>query len=168
MSLRLILMRHAKSDWDLSDLDDHDRVLSPRGRRACDAVGAWLAGAGYLPDQVLCSSSVRTCETWTRLSVHLPDPPPLAPVEALYLASAQTMFDCLSGAEGTCVAVLGHNPGIGTFASQLVRARPPHRDFGRYPTLATLVLDFDIPTWADLARHSGNVVDFVTPKDLNV
>ena len=161
------LLRHAKSDWGQSDLDDHARVLNARGRRSCDLVGNWLASRHYLPDQVLCSSSARTVETWRRLSAHLPSPPSLAPVAALYQASALTMFDCLTGAEGRTVAMLGHNPGIGAFASQMAAERPHHAGFGRFPTLATLVLEFGVGQWPELKRHSGKVIDFVVPRDLD-
>ena len=39
---RLILLRHAKSDYPLG-VPDHDRPLNERGRRDADAAGAWLA-----------------------------------------------------------------------------------------------------------------------------
>jgi len=39
---RLILMRHAKSDWGDPGLPDHDRPLNKRGRRAATALGHWL------------------------------------------------------------------------------------------------------------------------------
>jgi phosphohistidine phosphatase len=31
---RLYLLRHAKSSWNDATLDDHDRPLAPRGRKA--------------------------------------------------------------------------------------------------------------------------------------
>ena len=37
-----------------------DRVLNGRGRKSCKAVGRWLRDEGQIPDQVLCSSAVRT------------------------------------------------------------------------------------------------------------
>ena len=37
MTQRLILMRHAKSDWDDPLLDDRDRPLNGRGRRSAVA-----------------------------------------------------------------------------------------------------------------------------------
>ena len=37
MTMRLILTRHAKSDWGDPMLDDHDRPLNARGRTGCAA-----------------------------------------------------------------------------------------------------------------------------------
>ena len=39
MTIRLALVRHAKSDWGDPDLDDHDRPLNERGLRDAGAVG---------------------------------------------------------------------------------------------------------------------------------
>ena len=66
---RLILMRHAKSDWGDPMLPDHDRPLNKRGRRAASALGHWMREAGLRPDQILCSSATRTQETCARLAL---------------------------------------------------------------------------------------------------
>ena len=58
--LRLILMRHAKSDWSHLDLSDHDRPLNNRGKASAAALGDWLRVKSYLPDQVLSSTAART------------------------------------------------------------------------------------------------------------
>ena len=60
---RLILFRHAKSDWADPLLEDHDRGLAPRGRRVAGSMGAWLAGRGFRPDLVVCSTAVRAQAT---------------------------------------------------------------------------------------------------------
>ena len=59
----LVLVRHAKYSWD-SDVDDHERPLSGRGRRDAVEIGQDLERRGIRPDLVLCSTSVRTRQTW--------------------------------------------------------------------------------------------------------
>ena len=71
MTLRLILMRHAKSSWDSPGLDDHERPLNGRGCRSAKAIGAWLNDHGYLPDLVLSSDAERTRETWGIVAAEL-------------------------------------------------------------------------------------------------
>jgi phosphohistidine phosphatase len=166
MPRRLILMRHAKSDWTDTDATDHARVLNPRGRAACDAIGPWLAAHGYVPDEVLCSDAARTQETWARIAPHLPDTPAPTLRPDLYLAEPGGMLGALQGASGAVVAMVGHNPGIGSLAAGVVADRPSHRDFGRYPTLATLVADFDIDDWSAIVPFTGRTVDFIVPRDL--
>jgi phosphohistidine phosphatase len=166
MTRRLILMRHAKSSWKDGDVSDHDRKLNGRGRRSADAMGPWLAERGYVPGAVLSSSSARTLETWARIAPHLARAPEATVLSSLYLATPQTLLDVLRGAQAPSVAMLAHNPGIAAFADMLVSERPGHADFARYPTLATLVADFDIEDWAELAPGTGRVVDFLVPREL--
>ena len=66
---RLFILRHAKSSWDDPGLDDHDRPLAPRGRRAVEALASYLSAREIRPDLVLCSSSRRTRETLDGIAV---------------------------------------------------------------------------------------------------
>ena len=166
MTRRLILLRHAKSDWTDEDATDHDRVLNPRGQAACDVIGPWLAARGHVPDEVLCSDAARTRETWARIAAHLPGAAGPTVLPDLYLAEPGRMLAALQGASGDVVAMVGHNPGIGSLAAGLLTSRPEHVDFGRYPTLATLVAEFDIDDWSDVAPFTGRAVDFTVPRDL--
>lgn len=161
---RLILTRHAKSAWDDPMTPDHERPLNRRGIRSSLELGEWLHSRGYEPDQVLCSTATRTRETWSTVAAApLEVIPAVSYVEALYHASPDVMLACLSRASGDTVMMLGHNPGIGAFASRLVARAPNHPDFGRYPTAATLVVDFQIDSWHDVKAGTGSVLDFFTP-----
>jgi phosphohistidine phosphatase len=164
---RLILIRHAKSAWDDPMQNDHARILTARGRRAGDRIGGWLAERGYLPDAALVSDSARTRETWALIAARLPQPPEAVFLEALYHAGPPVMLRVLQAARGNTVAVVGHNPGIAEFARLLVAAPPRHAGFASYPTGATLVADFPISDWHDLRLGTGQVVDFVVPRELD-
>src|ERR1700739_125882 len=67
---RLVLLRHAKSEWP--DAADHERPLAKRGRRDAPVVGRWLRAAADVPDAVLCFTALRAGETWDRASAELP------------------------------------------------------------------------------------------------
>ena len=66
MTKRLILIRHAKSSWDQPG-PDHDRPLNKRGYASAKAIGSWLKGNGYWPQEVWCSTAKRTAETCEHL-----------------------------------------------------------------------------------------------------
>ena len=68
MTLRLILMRHAKSSWN-KPVSDHERELNGRGRASARAMGNWLRENDFLPKEALISSSERTRETFEGLEV---------------------------------------------------------------------------------------------------
>ncbi|MEM9578851.1 MAG: histidine phosphatase family protein [Pseudomonadota bacterium] len=162
--LRLILMRHAKSDWSHAGLSDHDRPLNARGRASAMALGDWLRENHYLPDEVLCSSAQRTGETLSGLDLG-----PETTTEftkALYLAEPRVMLETLSTATRRCVLMIGHNPGICEMANGLVDEPPSHPRFADYPTGATLVCDFSAPRWSEVNWHTGQVVDFTIPREL--
>ncbi|MDF1856940.1 histidine phosphatase family protein [Pseudooceanicola sp.] len=162
MTKRLILIRHAKSSWAEPGIDDHDRPLNSRGRRSASAIGAWLRKMGYQPDLVLCSTALRTRETCDLLALeakvmHLP---------ALYLAEAEAILSALQAATGKTLALIGHNPGIGDFATRILTETPPHGRFADYPTGATLVADLATDKWRNLDFASGRMVNFITPREL--
>jgi phosphohistidine phosphatase len=64
--------------------------------------------------------------------------------------------------------MIGHNPGIAEFAHRIVARAPLNPDFQRYPTGATLVVDFAADSWADVAWSMGSVDDFIIPRELAV
>ena len=166
MTLRLILIRHAKSSWDDPFGDDHARVLNKRGRASAEAIGQWLAEQGYVPDTVLCSDAARTQETAERILPTLTPAPDLQLSGHIYHAAPDTILDLIKQQSASTVAVIGHNPGIGMLANALVKSAPEHRRFNDYPTCATTVIDFKVGTWADIKPQTGDCNAFVVPRDL--
>jgi phosphohistidine phosphatase len=128
-------MRHAKSDWNVPELNDKDRPLNARGQLTAPMMANWLFEHGLVPDLVLCSSAVRTCQTfklmieqWESLRNNNPTLflPKTIIEDKLYLASDS---DILSLARSIAkdnrienakqLMVLGHNPGMEILASNL-------------------------------------------------
>ena len=64
----LLLMRHAKSDWDHPDLDDHDRPLNKRGLRNAPLMGKFIRDAKLVPGACLtstqCARAIRLGWQW--------------------------------------------------------------------------------------------------------
>lgn len=164
--LRLIVVRHAKSSWDDPWLEDHDRPLAPRGVRASEAIGSWLARGGHEPRAVLSSTSKRTRETWQGIAACLDGQADARFLPELYHCGPDRMLRVLSKAAGSPILLLAHNPGIAEFASLVLAERPGHPDFHRYPTAATLVCDLPCDDWSDARFRTGRLVDFVVPRDL--
>ena len=160
---RLILMRHAKSDWSFGS-SDLERPLNKRGQASASALGDWLRVHSYLPDEVLCSSATRTAQTL--LGLKLTQGIPTQFLTSLYLAEAAEMLHELKSATGTSVLMLGHNPGICEFAHRLVNDPPDHIRFEDYPTGATTIIDFEIGTWGDVEWYQGTPTEFVIPREL--
>lgn len=162
--MRLILTRHAKSSWDDPSTEDHDRPLNARGQRAAVELGDWLASRGYEPEEVLCSTATRTQQTWERLrAAPLEVTPEVRFLPELYHASPEKMLKALHTATANTVLILGHNPGIASFATSLPSNGLGDPNFARYPTAATLVADFDIDTWSQAQPGQADIRDTFTP-----
>ena len=165
---RLLLLRHAEAAGGKPDLADHDRTLARRGRAAATRIGAYMASRGYVPSQVLCSSSRRTQETFECLVPALGATPELEVLPDLYLASPGTLMSCIKSAPdaATTLLVIAHNPGIAVLASELaVRGEPALRARvgAQFPTAALAVFASDSPGWR---TFESELIDFACPRDL--
>lgn len=172
MTLDLMLLRHAKSDWGEAGLDDHDRPLAPRGIAAARAMGKEIARRGLVPDRVLCSPALRAQQTWREVSAGLPAPPPMETVEALYdFGDGDALIEVIRGrGAGTPrLMLLCHNPAIERLAHRLAGAGGAElrqRMRQKFPTAALAVIAFDSAAWAEIRDGRGEPVAFLRPKDI--
>ena len=156
---RLILMRHANSDWSGANGSDHQRTLSTRGRENAKAIAHWLKTHGYAPDTVLCSDAKRTRETLDLLGLQNAT---IFHLRTLYLADPAVILATLQEATGDTVQLIGHNPGCGVCAQQL----PAESGIREYPPAATSIIEFEIEDWSQAGWGMGNLAEFVVPRDL--
>ncbi|MDS1135864.1 SixA phosphatase family protein [Nitratireductor indicus] len=169
----LILLRHAKSSWDDPRLDDFDRPLAPRGRRAAPLMGREIARRGWLPEQVMVSAARRAWQTWRLVaSVLAQEETAAKPEEGLYMASPETLVEALrrSGGHAHSILLVGHNPGLETFAGRLCGAGSDEDAkealLDKFPTAA--VARFEIEAgWAELDFGAGRLTHFLRPKDFS-
>ena len=123
----LVLLRHAKAETP-GDLDDFDRRLTTTGETDADAAGAWLADEQLHPDLVLCSSAVRTRQTWQGVSIALAQAragggtPEVRYEDRLYAGGRTEVFDLLQKVPDTVrtVLVVGHNPTVSEVSLLLI------------------------------------------------
>jgi phosphohistidine phosphatase len=167
-SRRLILLRHAKSDWP--DVPDRDRPLAKRGKRDAPVVGRWLHDQGYLPEIVICSAARRTRETWDLVAAELGGSPSVTFEPRAYAASALTLLYLVRELPAACHSALliGHNPGVSELASTLIEAAgddAPGTPGLRFPTAAVAVMEFS-GGWAGLSLAGARLVAYTTPADL--
>jgi phosphohistidine phosphatase len=166
MTLRLTLIRHAKSSWDDPLLSDHDRPLNKRGYAAAERIGAWLGENGYCAETVYSSTARRAAETWAGISPYCTPDIDAGLFSSLYHASPERMLAMLHRTKTKTAMMIGHNPGIAMLAEALVKTAPNHPKFFHYPSAATSVIRFDVENWSDIRSKTGGIVDFIVPRDL--
>ena len=171
----LYVLRHAKSSWEEPGLEDHDRPLAPRGRRAAADMARHLKDAEIRPSMVLCSSALRARETYERVK-----PTGELLVEPdLYGATAGEVIERLRElpeAADTAM-VIGHNPTMQLLvvwlaSSNLSPERTTRADSlqleqvrEKFPTCALATLAFE-RRWRELAPGRAELRGLVRPADL--
>ena len=166
------LLRHAKSAWGDSRLDDHDRPLNSRGSEAAEAIAEHFAANAPRPELILCSTATRTRQTLAPLVKRLAPPaPPIALERGLYLASEETLLARLRALpdEVGTVLLIGHNEGIWQLAEVLAgrgEASVLSALHEKFPTGALATLEAPAVRWRDLAAGSATLVSYVRPRDL--
>jgi phosphohistidine phosphatase len=172
----LYVLRHAKSSWEEPGLEDHERPLAPRGRKAAAALARHLDEAAIEPSVVLCSSARRARETYdgVRPSGELLVEP------ALYGATAGEVIERLRQVpEPTGSAmIIGHNPTAQLVVMWLASPHFSPRGSARvgsaelesvrekFPTCALATLAFGCP-WRELGPGAAELTGLVAPADLD-
>ena len=169
MTRRLLLLRHAKSEWP-PGVPDPDRPLAERGIRDAVAVGELLAGdEELLPDLVLYSSARRTRETWKLASRAWDTPPPSVEEPELYGADADELIGLVGELDQgvATVVLIGHEPTMSTAAAKLAGPRSSPEDLERlqekFPTSGVAVLRFE-SDWSGVAPGAGVLERFEVPR----
>lgn len=168
---KLYLLRHAKSSWDDPALDDFERSLNARGREAARAMGRHMVEASIRPDMVLCSSALRTRETWNIVGSAMTGIP-VSIEDGIYAAGKGDLLKRLRLLDDHLgsVMVIGHNPGLERLAAALSTGRGDQKAVERmeekYPTGSLAVLECAISHWPEIEAGTCRLVEFVRPRDL--
>ncbi len=141
----LTLVRHAKSSWEDSKLSDRERPLNKRGEHDAPMMGKRIVAAGIRPSLILSSPAARAWTTAKIIAQEIGYPREFLQREnSLYLASLDNIIDVLvaQDAEFTSVVIVGHNPGLTTFANYL---SPGLTD--NLPTAGVVSVGFEQDDW---------------------
>lgn len=167
--LRLMLMRHAKSSWDHPELDDYDRPLNKRGRKACDMMGSFLQTNNLQPNRIICSSAQRTRETLGRLLPYFDGTIDIRLTRTIYERPAGDYLQAIrqAGQTAQTLLVIGHNTALEDMATILAGKGNPdirQRMQEKFPTAAIAILDFEENRWEDIGPGAGTLIAFAAPR----
>jgi phosphohistidine phosphatase len=169
--MRLILLRHAKSEKAEPGMNDRDRGLNARGHSDAARMGAYMAHHALLPDRCIVSAARRTRETWESLGGVFSPSPPVRFEDRLYEAGSDDILAVIASADGRArsLLVIGHNPGLHKVARQLIAAgdvEARERLNEALPTSGLVIIDFPGENWRQLHSSGGRLERFVTPRSL--
>jgi len=161
----LYLIRHAKSNWTLDQIEDRDRPLKGRGIRDAHLVSQYVST--LTPDnehiRMFCSPATRAVHTALIFAKNFNMPASeLRMVEELYHADAGALREHIARTKDEFDTALyfAHNPGIADFVNAMTDAH-----IVNVPTTGLVCLRFDVSSWREIGP-GAELITFEYPKRL--
>ncbi|MBT8379033.1 MAG: histidine phosphatase family protein [Ignavibacteria bacterium] len=157
----LYLVRHAKSSWKDSSLDDIERPLNKRGKRDAPFMGELLSEKGIKPNVMFSSPAKRASKTAQAIAEQIGYPKnDIIFDEAIYEASSRELVDFIKKIDDqyNSVMIFGHNPGFTMLNNFLSKEY-----IDNLPTCGVIALEFN-SSWKDIDKNSAKVLFFDYPK----
>ena len=155
----LMLLRHAKSDWNAEYGTDRDRPLNKRGVRSARAVGRVVADYGLVPDLALTSPAVRAADTVRIAAATGEWKTRIVPLSGLYGADPSYVLHVIRQVEDARrLMVVGHEPTMSGFLERMSGS------YVRVPTGTLASLIVRSTRWADVGWGTGELELFVRPR----
>jgi phosphohistidine phosphatase len=159
----LLLIRHAKSNWNDPDMDDFDRPLNKRGKQNAPEMASRLLMRGVVPELIIASPAKRARTTAKIMAKEWKYPKQAILLEdELYLCYASTFLKVITKIDDDfeAVAIFAHNPGITDFANYLTQ----EIRIDNVPTTGIFAVQADTNSWKDFDRAPKKFLFFDYPK----
>jgi len=160
----LFIIRHAKSSWDASNVDDFERPLNDRGKRDAPRMGKRLKEKEIYADQLVSSPAKRAYSTAKKIAKVLKYPKDdIKTDRRLYHADEETILTVVKELNNSrkTVMIFGHNPGLTEFVNSLMDGQ---QDIDNIPTCGVVAFQFNAETWSEVDWGKGKMLFFDYPK----
>jgi phosphohistidine phosphatase len=160
----LLLIRHAKSSWDMSSLNDFERPLNERGKKDAPVMAKRVLSKQIHIDAFVSSPAKRakkTAELFCKEYGRKEDE--IVFISKLYHASPGVFFEVISQLDDSLnsVAVFSHNIGITDFVNLLVN----NVRIDNMPTCGIFAVKANIKKWKDFENEKRDFLFFDYPKN---
>jgi len=158
----LFLLRHAKSSWNDSSLQDFDRPLNARGLKGAELIGTFIKKEKVSFDLVLSSPAVRARETIEIVLKTAKLPVEVRYDQRIYDASPPALIEVITqiDEDKKKVLLVGHNPGIERLLEMLAGGIT-HVATGTFAKI-----DLKAAKWTNILASPGSLDWVVKPKEL--
>ena len=160
---KLVVIRHAKSDWGDPHKSDFERPLNDRGKRDAPAMAERLKAKGIYPDLIISSTAKRAFTTAKLFAAaYKVDAQHISTYQALYHAPPMIFEQVIAqlNDDWKTTAIFSHNPGITEFANHLGVAR-----IDNMPTCSVFGVHFLCDHWKDALSSEVRFWLFDYPKN---
>jgi phosphohistidine phosphatase len=167
MVKELWVMRHGKAQR-FDGIEDYDRTLRKRGKRAAKLVGKWLVKNALSPDRIISSPAVRAFVTARIVGAQFNiDSDAILRDKRLYDEGLVRLRAALADCPENCekLLVVGHNPELESLLIYLLDSDQLPQTDKLLPTAALVRLKIS-GTWAQLKPKSAELLEYICPKNL--
>jgi phosphohistidine phosphatase len=163
---KLVLVRHAKSDWGKESLKDIDRHLNERGYDDAYSMSNWYQQHNPMPDLLVSSSATRALSTAFIFARAFGISENAVVInQSIYECDVKTLLKTISGFDNNHkrIMLFGHNPGL----TNLVNELNSELHFENVPTSGIVTIGIDIEDWAEMKnmKEQGKLLGYKFPKD---
>lgn len=156
---KLILVRHAKSDWP-EETSDFDRPLAEEGKQDAHKMSEFLKSQNIRIEKLVTSPALRAMETCKifQKNLHLD----FTTDEKLYNPSEKNFLSVIDALqdEHHAVALFSHNNGISNFANSLTD------EIFHFPTCGVVGFNIHCDAWAEFDGAEKSFDFFFEPKKI--
>jgi phosphohistidine phosphatase len=159
---RVLLVRHAKSDWNDFRLSDHDRPLNERGKKDAPEMAEYLNKKQLIPDGIYTSTARRAKDTAMVFATTLSIPEShFFQYSKLYHPTAETILDVIQEADDryNTIGIFCHNPGVTYFTNNIL-----DYDIDEIATCGIVYMSSDSDTWSEISKTDLKFEDYFYPK----
>lgn len=165
---KLILYRHAKSDWSVPGQRDSERTLNKRGKSDAPLMAEIIKK--MVDDEavlILCSTAKRTRETLKPLKERLSASIPVVFEDGLYESGGAAYIQILKSVSPKydTVVVIGHNPSIEECTDYLAGGEETFSVVS-VPTATAILMEVPVNNWKNIGAGLATVKSVITPKML--
>jgi phosphohistidine phosphatase len=158
----LLLVRHAKSSWDNSQLADFERPLNDRGKKDAPLMAKRVKDEKIKIDRFVSSPAKRAKKTASFfMEEYEVKEKNLVLLPSLYEASVNNFYDAVESMndKDDTVALFSHNPGITDFVNRLT-----DKEIDNMPTCAVFALKVKTKKWKEFRKAEKEFLFFDAPK----
>ncbi len=152
---KLYLLRHAAAQR-IHPTADCNREISSKGIEELERLATSLSRHNFSVNIALCSTAIRTKQTWEYISKKLSLDSKVEFLQALYNASTEVMLDLVSNISDhyESAIIISHNPAISEFANYLLHNHAGILSFG---TANIACINLDIKKWREISNDLGKL-----------
>ncbi len=159
---QLLIIRHAKSSWDFSSMNDFDRPLNQRGLHDAPMMAKRMLDKRITIDAFISSTANRAFTTATFFAeVYGMKEKNILKVPELYHAAPPIFYNIIKQVEDSLntIALFSHNPGITEFINELTTTT-----ISDMPTCGIFAITIKTETWKDFVTAEKKFWFFDYPK----